>query len=66
MDRRVIGPMNRDQDPNTDVPGRIPQKVANLFQNRMTILCIIIGASNGSNSIGMGLVQVDFQIDALC
>ena len=56
--------MIRDQDQDTDVPIRIPQIVANLFQNRMTVLCIIIGASNGSNSIGMGLVQVDFQIDA--
>ena len=60
------GPMNWDQGPNTDVPRRIPRKVANLFHNRMTILCIIIGASNGSNSIGMGLVQEDFQIDAHC
>ena len=42
----------------------IPPKVANLFRNRMSILCVIFGAANGSNSVGLGLVQVDFKISA--
>ena len=40
----------------------IPPKVANLFRNRMSILCVIFGAANGSNSVGLGLVQVYFKL----
>ena len=40
----------------------IPSKVANLFRNRMSILCVIFGAANGSNSVGLGLAQVYYKL----